>query len=128
MNQELRIKRLLNKIKRRYDLVGPINVKIIKTETKGRYKPLIVTNSFTRIATIHVYPNNTDYKFEKVLDKTIEHILAQELIHCIVGRMIIRQKEKNPENLRMILRDINDMIDYAWKRCTKKRRKIKKKR
>ncbi len=127
MNQELRIKRLLNKIKRKHNIAGQINVKIIKTETKGRYKPLIVTNSSTRIVTMRVYPNNTDYRFEKVPDKTIEHILAQELIHCVVGRMIIRQKD-NPENLRGLLREINDMIDDSWKRCIKKRRKIKKNR
>ncbi len=127
MNQKIRIKKLLNKVKKKYDLKGRVDVKIIKTETKRGYKPLIVTNSLTKIPTMRVYPNNTVYKFEKIPDKRLEHVLAQELIHCLIGGMICK-KEKNPKDLREIVCIIDHMIDHAWIKNIRKHRKTKKKR
>lgn len=127
MNQKTRIKKLLNKVKKKYGLTGRVNVKIIKTETKRGYKPLMVTNSLTKTPTMRVYPNNTVYKLEKIPDKRLEHVLAQELIHCLVGGMI-RQKEKNPKDLRGIIWIIDRMVDHAWRKDIRKHRKTKKKK
>ena len=98
MKQEIRVKRLLGKIKDKYKIKDKIHIKIIDKEVKGKSRRYMVL-SITKAGeiTIKVFVNNFVRKFEKINDAIISEILAHEIVHLLVYK---NRKEKDPEKLR----------------------------
>lgn len=130
MSQEIRLKNLLNKVKKKYKIKDKINLQIVnsKVEIKGnkriilrddtkkvRNRPLMAIYHYQLIdpkkaPTIEVYLKNIKPKIEALPNPVLEHILAHELVHFLIRK---QSKEYNSKELRKILWKINKMIDHG---------------
>ncbi len=110
MNQEIRVKRLLNKVKKKYGIKDKIRIKLIKKETKTRSylgDALMEFNSENKIPTIYIFSKNGVYRFEKIPDWSIERDLSHELTHFLAYK---HHNEKDAKKIIKALKLIDRMI------------------
>lgn len=107
MKPETRVKRLLNQVKREYNIKDKFNIRVIKGKTKPKHLMTIEQN---KIPLIRVYINNWSLRFENLSDRHIKHGLAHELVHFLIHK---HKKEEDPKKLTNTLKLINEMID-CW--------------
>lgn len=118
MNQEIRVKRLLNKVKKQYSIKGKIDLRFMKKEVtlvsadKKKVIPFMYLEYYSdKSCRICVCPQNSVYRFEKIEDKRIERSLAHEITHLLISQ---HSKEKDPKKLRNILNLIDRIIDHGY--------------
>jgi len=106
MKPEIRVNRLLNQLKKKYDIKDKINIKIIKKEfsIKG-FKPFMTIHC-SKTPTIGVFINNVDIRFDKISDGSLKKMLGHELVH-----LLCKVKNKDPEVLMKTILKINKIID-----------------
>lgn len=107
MKPEIRINRLLNQLKKKYDIKDRIKIRIIKKEfsIKG-FKPFMTIYCNKTPIIIEVFINNVDIKFDKISDGNLKKMLAHELVH-----LLCKVKSKDPEVLIKTILKINHLID-----------------
>ena len=117
MKTETRIKRLLNKAKKKFKITGKIKV-IIKQKEKrvgGDYVGMgMVMDNYNK--TLVVYEKNLikHYKvksFDKIFNYEINKHLGHELTHYLID-LQKRKEQTNNKELMKALKKIDMLIDY----------------
>ena len=109
MKPETRIKKLFNRIKRKYKISQKFKFKINSKKPKSKLSPFMEIKFYkTKDPIINVYINRLSYRFEKISDNYIRNTLAHELAHFIVDKNL---KEKDHKKLREALKMIERLID-----------------
>lgn len=110
MNQEIRVKRLLNKVKKKYGIKDKIRIKFIKKEVKKKFylgDDWMEFRLENKIPTIYIFSKNRVYRFEKIPNWVIERDLSHELIHFLTYK---HHNEKDAKKLIKALKLIDKMI------------------